>query len=412
SPLVGQKITLTFDIENRGDKPITGVSVGADDLATSGFEPFSSQAYKEIGDIPGNGKRTVSMSFKVGQNAAEGLNALTLGCKFTDSKANKQSVTSTAYILDVINDSNSKPKIIVSDFGVGDEELKASSTFPFNFTLKNTHTTKAAKNIKVTISQADNIFSAAKGTNTFYIDRMNSGEEIQNSIDLKVKSDVKTGAYELEVKLEYEYDNMSKTDQEAGGVTETNKLKLQAVENIRTDIQNVQVSMDGDMAYANQSNTLSFNIINMGKSALENVTFSIEGDFKLESGNSSYYGTLQPGTPEMYEVQVIPQTSGMCSGTIVMKFENSNGDLEEYRHEFSDIMVGEMPEGGDFMGGDMYDPGMPSFNPEEQADVKKDILPVWAFVLIQVAILVIFIPVVRMIMIKAYKKKHEDDEGL
>ncbi|MDD5936224.1 MAG: hypothetical protein PUC65_11830, partial [Clostridiales bacterium] len=46
SPLVGQKITLTFDIENRGDKPITGVSVGADDLATSGFEPFSSQAYK------------------------------------------------------------------------------------------------------------------------------------------------------------------------------------------------------------------------------------------------------------------------------------------------------------------------------------------------------------------------------
>ena len=109
---------------------------------------------------------------------------------------------------------------------------------------------------------------------------------------------------------------------------------------------------------------------------------------------------------------MIPQTPGMCSGTIVMKFENSNGDLEEYRHEFSDIMVGEMPEGGDFMGGDMYDPGMPSFNPEEQADVKKDILPVWAFVLIQVAILVIFIPVVRMIMIKAYKKKHEDDEGL
>lgn len=403
TPLVGEQVTITFDVENRGNKAVTGVSVGGESLETSGFEPLTAQTYQDIGTIEANSKKTVTMYFKVGSNAVEGLNAMTIGCKYTDANEKKQSTTSNIYILDIINDSNSKPKIIVSDISKDTDELNAGSTFLFTYTLKNTHATKAAKNIKVTISQAEDIFSATQGTNTAYIDRIDAGEEVQNSIEMRVKSDVKTGAYELEIKVEYEYDNMSKADTEAGGVTETSKLKLRAIEKIRFNIQNLSVGLYGEMPYVNQSSSLSFELINMGKSQLDNVSFSLEGDFTLESGASYYFGTVQPGNPEFVELMVIPTMAGMCGGTLIISFEDSNGEPVELRHEFSDINVGEFVN-PDF-GGDYTDPGMPSFNEGEGTEAKKDIMPVWLFILIQFAILAIFIPVVRIVIIRCYKKK-------
>ncbi len=403
TPLVGEQVTITFDVENRGSKSVTNVSVGGEGLETTGFEPLSAQTYKNIGTIEAGSKKSVSMSFKVSPNANEGLNAMTIGCKYTDANESKQSITTSIYILNVVNDSNSKPKIIVSDFSKDTDQLEAGTIFNFTYTLKNTHATKAAKNIKVTVSQVEDIFSATQGTNTAYIDRIDAGEEVQNSIEMRVKSDVKTGAYELEIKVEYEYDNMSKTDSEAGGVTETSKLKLRAIEKIRLNIQNLFVGLYGEMPYVNQSSSLSFEFINMGKSQLDNVSFSLEGDFALESGASVYFGSIQPGSPEYVELMVMPTMAGMCGGTLIVSFEDSNGEPVEYRHEFSDINVGEFMTPGD-MGDGYIDPGIPSFN-EGETEAKKDIMPVWLFVLIQLAILAIFIPVVRIIIINCYKKK-------
>lgn len=409
APLVGQRVTLTFTVENRGNKAATNVSVGGEGLATSGFEPFTAQAYKEVGTIEANSKKTVSLDFKVGSNVSEGLNTLTLGCKFQDGSGNKQAVTSDVYVLNVINDSNSKPKIIVSNFSKDSEELKAGSTFNFTYTLKNTHTSKAAKNIKVTISQADNVFSATQGTNTFYIDRIDAGEEVESSIELKVKSDVTTAAYELEIKVEYEYDGMSKVDLEAGGVTESNKLKLQAVENLRPSIQNISLGY-GDTPQVNMSTVMTFDFVNMGKSPLNNVRFSLEGSIVLETGASYYFGSMSPGSPEYVELSVMPTEAGICSGALVMTFEDSNGDEVVRREEFSDIFVAEQMSYEDMGDWGGMDPSVPSMSDETETDTNKDIMPVWVFILIQVAILAIVIPVVRVIVIKHHKKKLRDQE--
>ena len=47
-----------------------------------------------------------------------------------------------------------------------------------------------AKNIKVTISSENNIFSQTQGSNSFYVDRIVSGETKEQSIELKVKGDI------------------------------------------------------------------------------------------------------------------------------------------------------------------------------------------------------------------------------
>lgn len=409
-PMVGQKVTVTFDIENRGKKTITDVSVGGESLSSAGFEPYTSQALKEVGSIEAGAKKTVSLEFRPGANIPEGMNTLVIGCHYKDGSGNKQNTPTNVYILDVVNDGNSKPKLIISDYQKDSEELRAGSTFNFTYTIKNTHTSKAAKNIKVTITQAENVFSASQGTNTFYIDRIDAGETAERTIELKVKSDVTTAAYELEIKMEYEYDGMSKLDQENGGVTESNKLKLQATENLRPSVQNISVGNYGEMPFVNTSSMLTFEFINMGKSALNNVRFSLEGDFLLETGTSYYHGTIAPGMPEYIEMAVMPTVAGTCGGTLIITFENSNGEEVVKREEFSNINVMEQMTMDDWNNGGM-DPGIPTFDPT-QTNEKKDIMPVWLFIVIQVAVLAIFIPVVRIILIKAYKKKVIKEDSL
>ncbi len=204
SPVVGQKLSVTFNVQNKGSATITDVTLSGQELSSAGFEPLDSQAVRNIGSLKAGETRTVTLDFKVGANIVEGLNTLTIGCDYVDGSGSKQSMKSPIYILNVINDSNSKPKLIISGYTVDQEELKAGSTFNFTFNIKNTHMSKAAKNIKVTVTQTDNVFSATQGSNSFYIPSIDPGTEYEQTMNMKVKSDVTTGAYELELTFEYE----------------------------------------------------------------------------------------------------------------------------------------------------------------------------------------------------------------
>jgi hypothetical protein len=175
------------------------------------------------------------MPLLVSNEAAEGVHTLEIKCDYKDNSGTPQSDPATIYVLDVQNSgATSKPKLIISNFSTDIEELRAGSTFNFIFDIYNTHSNVDAKNIKVTVSQAENVFAVTKGSNTFYIDRISAGQTKENSIELKVKSDAVTKAYPLEIKFEYEYAGaeVNPTTGEIGEkVTET--INLQAVENSR-----------------------------------------------------------------------------------------------------------------------------------------------------------------------------------
>lgn len=398
SPSVGETIAVAFTLENKGSKPVTDVVVAGKDLLSSGFEPLTADAEVRVGEIKAGESKNVTLNFKVSSGAAEGMNSLTLTCAYKDNSGKAQSQDALIYILNVQNSSNSKPKLIVSDFSVDSEELRAGTEFNFTFDIKNTHSTKAAKNIKVTISQKDNVFSASQGSNSFYIEQIRAGEVSTNVMPMKVKPDTATGAYELSIAVEYEYDDMSKVDAEAGGVKDENLIKLQAVENSRPVIENITIGT-WDMPTLNQSTGMSFEFYNMGKSTLDNVYFTFEGDFKLEGGEKLILGSVQAGYSEFVDPNVIPLVEGMAKGTIVIHFENSNGEEITVTKEIPETFVqGEMI---------MDDPGMwdiPAMG-DDVANMKKDIVPLWLFLVIQAGILVVFIPFVRYIGIRIYKRK-------
>ena len=307
-------------------------------------------------------------------------------------------------------------------------ELKAGKEFDFKYTLKNTHTSKAAKNIKITVEQADGVFIPVAGSNIFYIDSIPAGETNEQVIRMKTRSDVATGDYTISIKVEYEYDDMSEVDRERGGVVDENNIKLRAVENYRPEIENIYIDAYEGVSVGVPVD-LSFEFYNMGKSTLGNVYITIEGDFELANNSTkSYVGAVAGYSQEYVNPQIVALVPGEAYGTIVVHFEDSNGDEQIKTAEFSAyVMGGDMdwseydPDFGNMSGG-YYNPGFPDdmsdFDPENMGDGEGEEgtkilgLPVWLFIVICVTVVAVVVVIIVVVVKKKHKKAFldEDDE--
>ena len=160
--------------------------------------------------------------------------------------------------------------------------------------------------------------------------------------------------------LEYEYDGMPVSETGEGGVEVTEKKMIPIKENLRVSVENMTVG-GWQTPFVDQTTQLTFSIYNMGKSALNNVFFTVEGDFTVANGSSYYYGTLQEGYPDYVEMDIIPTVAGEAKGTLTVHMEDSNGDEVTYETEIS----GEVMEADSFEP-EPDDPGM---------DLPTDVFP-------------------------------------
>jgi hypothetical protein len=398
-PQAGGKVEISFDLENKSKVDAAELKIALEGLTSATFIPLKSEPYQYVELLKGGDKIRVTIPLTVSENIVEGLNNIAV--KFT---YNGGGDTVVIPVKDVQNEAviSSKPKLIVSKYSDDVEELRAGSVFNFTFDIYNTNASVTAKNITVTITQADNIFSVTQGSNSFFINKIDPGETVTETVEMKVKSDASTKTYPLEILIEYEYDG-AEPNPTTGEVGEsrTEKLNLQAVENSRPVLENISVySWDGYITVGNPA-TLTFEFYNMGRSPLNNVTVAVEGDFTKADGSMHIIGNVAEGTPTYAEFDVIPNVEGTANGILRVTFEDSNGDPVEFTKEFSQEI---MPAGG-MMDPGIFDPGTDEvFNPGGIA-AKKEIVPIWAFVIIQIAIFILFVPVTRKIIISVYKGK-------
>jgi hypothetical protein len=137
----------------------------------------------------------------------------------------------------------------------------------------------------------------------------------------------------------------------------------------------------------------------MGKSVLNNVVATVEGDFTKADGSMLFVGNVEAGSSKYQEFDVIPNVEGTAKGTLKVSFEDSNGDKVEFTKDF-EAQVGAAT---------VFDPGATDgstdvFNPDMPV-AKTPILPIWAFILVEIVIAAIFIPVTKRVVINGYKAK-------
>ena len=367
---------------------------------------MNAEPYIYIELLKAGESRSITIPLKVSDDIPEGLNYLDVKYSYKGGTGEVIRIP----VLDIQNSlgSSSIPKLIISQYFADVEELRAGSTFNFTFDIMNTHSSVTAKNITVIVKNPDSqgeVFSPTTGSNSFFIESIAPGETVQKTLEMKVKSDVKTNAYKVIVVLEYEFDGYKPKETSDAGYTRNNELTLQAVENARPVVDYVNVySYDGNVVAGNPA-FLSFEFYNMGRSALNNVVATVEGDFAKADGNMYFVGNVMEGSSMYVEFEVIPNMEGLAKGTLRITYEDSNGDKVDYLKEFETPVNG-MP---------IFDPGMNGdggidvFNPNVPQP-KKEIIKPWLFIIIQILIFIVFIPVTRKAIITVYRKKLQKKE--
>ncbi|MBR6642057.1 MAG: hypothetical protein IKL28_00155 [Lachnospiraceae bacterium] len=420
-PKAGENIKVSFYLENAGTTNVQNIKVSATGLSATGFEPLNSEPYKFIDAIKSGEKKKVELSFKVGEEIAEGLNTLNIQYSY-DVKSEYGTVTETEnvvlYILDVKNPEEeefvvSRPKLMVSNFYTDVTEVTAGNNFNFTFDIMNTNESIAAKNIKVTVTGAANAFSVTAGGNSFFVNEIRAQQKEPITINLKASAAATTGAYPIQIKMEYEYEGMVVTSSYSGEIVEE-EILLQVKENLRPSVENVYVG-SWETPMVNQPTVMNFEFYNMGKSPLNNTYVTIEGDFMLSNGSNSYYiGNIAPGMPEYIEFDVVPLIEGTAVGKMVIHMEDSNGDEVTMEKEFTAYVMGEMMwEDPGYMDPGYMDPGY--MDPSVQVDgnvAEKPIVSLWVFLGIQAAILILVIPITRAVCLALYRRKIKQEDGI
>jgi hypothetical protein len=397
-PQAGDNMTVSFTVENKSKVDATELKIYPDGLTGNTFIPLNSDPYTYIEKLAGGQKKKITIPLSISTDIPEGLNNLTIKYSYTGNEG--ASVVIPIHDIQNSIGSSSIPKLIVSKYTTDVDQLKAGSIFKLSYDIYNTNASVAAKNITVTLTQADNIFTVNQGSNSFFINKMKPGESVTNEVEMKVKSDATTKAYPITLTIEYEYDG-EEPNKETGevGLKRTETLNLNAEENARPVADSIQVSSwEGGVTVGNAA-TLSFNFYNMGKAVLNNVMATVEGDGFTATGGMLFIGNVEPGSSAYEEIEVIPNSEGSVSGTLKLSYENSNGETVEFIKEFQ----------ADVMPAAIVDPGMPGdagevINPDATV-AKKAILPIWAFILILIAVFAIFVPVTRKIVLSVYKAK-------
>ncbi len=410
-PQGGENVTLTFDLENNGDTDIRNVKLLLGNVSSTGFEPIDSNPYTLVGDLPARTTKKMTVTYKCGNNIGGGTHGLDLELTGTDTKGGSINGSAQVYVLNVIagkgGDSNSvsKPKLMVTDFGADKEEILAADKFNFSFNIKNTNNESVARNIKVKVTSQS--FSVTAGSNTFFINQILPGEEETITINLKASSALQTGAYPINVSMEYEYDAEVRNGEANNGVTANDEILLQVSELLRAQCENIQIG-DWDTPVVGQSCPLSFEFYNMGRSTLSNVYVTVEGDFELATGNSHYIGNVGSGSPEFVECSVRPLVSGEAQLTLVIHMEDSNGD-EVTKESYQIAYISDGNNNGSMDPGMIDFPDIPGGEDVEPAEEGKKVK--WPLVAGITAGVLVVTAVVVLIVVKNKKNgKKNDDE--
>lgn len=370
NPKAGEKVTVSFIMENTGKKEISEVKLYPVYMPNTGFEPVSADPYVYVGNVKAGERKNVSLQVFAGKDMGEGMNVLGMEYTYLEGEGEKASETVNLYVLRMQKREDGatigKPKLMVTEFFADRDEIKTGEEFNFTFKVYNTHKEIPANNIKVTLTSE--VFAVTKGSNSFFVQEIKPGQSEEIVINLKASAAATTGSYPVGIQMEYEYDGMEKNESGTDGVVVTETKMLPIKENLRVSVEDMMVG-HWDEPMVGQNTPLSFSVYNMGKSLLNNVYFTVEGDFSVANGSSYYYGNLQPGYPDFVEMDIIPLVEGDAVGTLTVHMEDSNGDEVTYQAEINAYIGGdsfsgemlpednwEMPVDGDWMENEPEEP--------------------------------------------------------
>ncbi|NLK21628.1 MAG: hypothetical protein GX308_06015 [Epulopiscium sp.] len=352
----GEDFNVSFSLINNSKYPAKSVKITLDGGEI--LKPKSQSIYA-INNFNAGAKKNFSAVFWAGSDAEYRNYPIEIKVEYIPYQGAGVATFSQYVGINVAGDKSnakSKPRIIIGEYTVEPQIVRAGQEFDLSIGFTNTHSSKTVENMKavLTINEkgADNttqdtgtVFTPVSGqSNMFYLAEINPGETVLKNVRMYTVPDANPKTYEVTVEMEYE-------DSIGEPYTEVAKIGIPVQQSTQIDVGEVRI--DGEAMIGRPISVIS-QIFNTGRTNIKNLMVTVEGPFEKEDANF-FVGNFVQGSEEYYEGIVIPTQPGECSGELVVIYEEITGEKQEQRLSFTMLVMDapsfdEMEMGPDGMG--------------------------------------------------------------
>ncbi len=215
---------------------------------------------------------------------------------------------------------NPVPNVIVTKFSYGGESVAAGNNFNFSFRFKNTSSKLAIDNVVVTVDSGENLMLNGS-SNSFFFDKIKAGSSKTVTVPMKALKTLTVNSQTVSVNFKYEYVDQNKRTQ----ATSDAKLSVPVYQPDKFEISQPVLP---DYISEGDEVSITLNYVNKSKTQISNVEASLEGD--VTSSNSlQTVGNLDAGKSGTIAFAVTADSAGDKEFNIKVSYEDGNGDSKE-----------------------------------------------------------------------------------
>lgn len=222
---------------------------------------------------------------------------------------------------------------MVDSYSYGGTFVQAGDEFLLELSLYNTSGSHTVSNIKVTVNAEDGAIIPVNSSNSFYIDKLGKKERIEQVMFLSVKPGAEQKTTPMTVRMSYE-------DGAGNPFTSEDIISIPVMQETRLEVDDVIAPPE---LYAGMQTGVSVQFYNTGKTTLNNLRITAEGDFDTPESTSYFVGNMESGKSDSYDFSFIPREGGAMEGKIIFSYEDASGDVQILERPFSFQVMGEMP---------------------------------------------------------------------
>ncbi len=394
-----ETFNVTFKVENKGNVEITSADLTIEYPETFISKTASKVVIKNL--APGASQNVTFKLMPKAETTTENYHTYIKASYVAKGGAVDAPETIQEYVGVFVQGKSdaasegSKPKLIIDYYDYGGEYVYAGEDYPLTLKIKNTSKIEGTKNIKVTLTSEENVFTPVDSSSSFFIANIGPGEVYTHTVYLKTKIDANVKIYTLTAKMEYEDSKGNAYDENKTPYSESEVLSVAVSQPVRLETAEVIVPFE---IYTGQPFYIEQEFYNMGKSTMYNMIVKLEG---VETSEGSYFvGNFESGKSEYFSAQAFAYEVGTFEGKLLYSFEDALGTVSTLEQPFT-LNVMEMPVFDDGTGGIPIDPNMPV---EEEKGLEA-----WQIILAAVAALAIVGFVVRKVLKSRKLKKELED---
>ena len=398
--VAGNNFNASITLKNISDVKADNVFVYIANLSKDTISSASVAAEKSFDSIEPGKSAEISFSLIPNKDLSGGVYDLTVNAVYYDNDGKTYNAESKIYVpvKESENKSDDKknsliPRVILSSYKVTPDVVVAGQDFSFDFALKNTSRTTSVNNIKIKVVSNDGIYTPVEGSNTFFTEKLDALENVSYSIDLTPKASAEAKSYPVTIMIDYQ-------DKNGNSYSSEENISMYVSQPYRFEISNFYYQ---PTSYGMYPTSLSLQYFNKGKSALANLTVSVEGDFTTSDGQEMYIGNFPSSSYDYLDINVTPSGFGMQNGVLVFSFEDAAGKLQRVEQPFAiEVMEESIPSGDDVI----IDPDMPVDPIEDESFFKKNL----KWIIIAGSVIVVGAAVIIIVKAKKKKAKLQEDE--